>query len=177
MIYQPAEDSHLLARTLARFVRSRSLLDMGAGSGILSEAALNAGASSVCAVDVNPEVIEFLKLKRLPAIQSDLFENVTGRFDVIVCNPPYLPDDTREDHESKVALAGGKQGDELTLRFLKQAPKHLAQGGIILLLLSSLTTKERILALLKKLKYVHTLVAEQKLFMEWLEVWEIKRQD
>ncbi len=173
MIYQPAEDSFLLARTLARFVRSRSVLDMGAGSGVLSEAAFNAGASSVLAVDVNPEVIDFLKLKRIPAVQSDAFTSVKGCFDVIVCNPPYLPEDTREDPESKVALAGGKQGDEFTLRFLKQAPQHLEEGGIILLLLSSLTPKDRILPLLKKLKFKHEIIATRKLFMEQLEVWKL----
>lgn len=176
MIYQPAEDSFLLARTLSKFVRGHSVLDVGTGSGVLSEAAFNAGASSVLAVDVNPEVIDFLKLKRIPAIQSDIFENVEGRFDVIVCNPPYLPEDSREDPESKVALAGGKRGDEFTLRFLKQAPQHLEEGGIILLLLSSLTPQDKILPLLKKLKFKHGIIATQKLFMEQLSIWKINQR-
>ena len=177
MIYQPAEDTYLIARTLARFVRGRSVLDMGAGSGFLIEAALNAGASSAMAADINPEVIEILRLKRLSAVQSDLFENISGCFDVIVCNPPYLPDDTRENPESKVALAGGKHGDEVTLRFLKQAPRHLTQGGIILLLLSSLTPKSRIIPLLKRQRLSHEVIATHKLFMERLEVWKITRSE
>ena len=175
MIYQPAEDTYLIARTLARFVRGRSVLDIGAGSGFLTEAALNAGASSVIATDINPEVIEILRLKRLSAVQSDLFENISGCFDVIVCNPPYLPDDTRENPESKVALAGGKHGDEVTLRFLKQAPQHLTEEGILLILLSSLTPKSRIILLLKRQRLQHEVIATQKLFMERLEVWKIMR--
>jgi methylase of polypeptide subunit release factors len=45
----------------------------------------------------------------------------------------------REDKESALATTGGKQGDELILKFLKQAQKHLTKKGIILLVLSSLT--------------------------------------
>ncbi len=174
MVYIPAEDSYLFAHVLARFVKGKAVLDMGAGSGILSESALNAGASSVCSVDIDPEAIELLRLKRLIAIESDLFEKVSGLFDVILCNAPYLPEDSREGAEGKVAIVGGKRGDELILHFLKQAQKHLSPNGCILLLLSSLTPKVHILALLKKQKMKHEVVAEKRLFFETLEIWEIK---
>ncbi len=173
MVYIPAEDSYFFAHILARFVKGKVVLDMGAGSGILSEAALNARASSVCSVDIDSEAVEFLRLKRLTTIESDLFEKVSGLFDVILCNAPYLPEDSREGAEGKVAIVGGKRGDEFILRFLKQAQNHLAPDGCILLLLSSRTPRERILALLKKQKMKNEVVAEKKLFFETLEVWKI----
>jgi release factor glutamine methyltransferase len=169
----PAEDSYLLARTLARFARGASVLDMGAGSGVLSETALTAGAASVCAAEIDSDALALLKLKHIPCIQSDLFEKIKGRFDIIVCNAPYLPRDKREDRESALATTGGRRGDEFILRFLKQAPRHLNQGGSILLMLSSLTPKKRILALLEKQGMRHALVATHKLFIERLEVWKI----
>ena len=175
MIYHPAEDSRLLARALVSYVEGKKVIDIGAGSGVLSEAALHAGASSVCAVDIDSEVIDVLRLKRLTFIQSDLFENVSGSFDIIVSNPPYLPEDKREGVEGKTAIVGGKRGDELILRFLKQAPHHLSSDGVILLLLSSLTPQKRILELLKKQKLTHKIIAEHKLFFERLEVWKIIR--
>lgn len=174
-MYAPAEDSYLLARTLARFVRGKSVLDVGAGSGVLSEAALTAGAASVCAADIDSDAVSVLKLKRIPCVQSDLFEKITDCFDIIVCNAPYLPEDKRESAEGTTAIVGGKRGDEFIIRFLKQAPRHLHEGGSILLMLSSLTPKERIRALLRKQCLNAEIVASQKLFFEQLEVWKIAR--
>lgn len=176
MIYTPADDSFLLAHALKSRVTGKSVLDMGAGSGILSETALKAKAKSVSAADIDPEVIAYLKKKygrSIQVIHSNLFQNVRGSFDIIVCNPPYLPDDVREDVESKRVTTGGKKGDEWILRFLKQAPQHLAKNGTILLLLSSLTPRKKILALFKRQKFTQKVIAEKRLFFEKLEVWEI----
>lgn len=173
MIYEPAEDSYLLADVVGKTARGRSFLDMGAGSGIQSETALKSGATSVLTVDVDPEVVLLLKKKGIPALKSDLFSHVLGRFDLIAFNPPYLSLDSREDIESQRVTTGGKRGDEIILQFLKQAPKHLAEKGVILLLLSSLTPKKNILALLKKQKMKYEVVAEKKLFFEKLDVWKI----
>ena len=133
MIYTPSEDSFLLARALVLYVKNKTVLDMGAGSGIQTETALKTGAVSVCAVDINTEAITQLtkkKLKNVTVVQSNLFTHISESFDLIVFNPPYLPRDTREDKESAKATTGGKHGDEIILRFLKQAPKHLTKEEI-----------------------------------------------
>ncbi len=173
MIYEPAEDSYLLEKEVERFSKGKSFLDMGSGSGIQSLAAKKAGAKSILAVDVNPEVISYLKKNKIPCQQSDLFEKINGEFDLIAFNPPYLPEDEREDSESRIITSGGKKGDEIILRFLEQAVKHLEKNGIILLLVSSLTPQKKIGALLKKLRLRKKIIAEEKLFMEELEVWKI----
>lgn len=174
-MYQPAEDSLLLVSVVEKSVRGKSFLDIGAGSGIQSEFARKGGSASVLAVDIDAECVRLLKKKEISVVQSDLFSHVSGVFDVIAFNPPYLPLDVREDAESQRATTGGKRGDEIIVHFLRQAPKHLAEKGVILLVVSSLTPKKRILALLKKQKMKQKIVASQKLFFEKLEVWEITK--
>ncbi len=175
LIYQPAEDSYLLESVIKLYVKDKSVLDMGSGSGILAESALRNGAKSVTAVDINQDSIKILKNKKINAIKSNLFEKVhkSKKFDIILFNPPYLPEDKREDKVSSLATTGGKRGDEIIIKFLEQAPKHLNNGGIILLLLSSLTPQDKILKLIGKQSLKHKLIASKKIFFEELFVWEI----
>ena len=175
MIYQPAEDSYLLEKQVKRFASSKTFLDMGAGTGIQSKAAIKSGASSVLAADINQESIKYLKKQNISTIKSNLFSNIKSNFDLIAFNPPYLPKDKREPPASQLATTGGKHGDEVILRFLKQAPLRLNKNGIILLVISSLTPKTRILQLLKKLKLKKQILSSKKLFMEKLDVWKIKK--
>lgn len=176
MIYEPVEDSQLLARIVRHSVRGKSFLDVGTGSGIQSEAALAGKARSILAIDINPQAVAQVKKKGIPAKVSDLFSSVTGTFDVIAFNPPYLPADEREDAESQQVTTGGKYGDELVYKFLSHVKNYLKPNGICFLLLSSLTPRTRIQSLLKKKGLSHVQVAKEKMFMESIEVWKITRQ-
>lgn len=175
MIYSPAEDSYLLEAQIKNYAKGKSVLDMGSGSGILAKAALDSGAKSVIAVDINKESIEHIKSLGIHSIKSDLFKNVKGKFDLVIFNPPYLPEDKNEDKESRLATTGGKKGDEVIIQFLNQASKHLAHNGKILLLLSSLTPRGRITSILKKNNLNKKIISSCSLFMESLEVWEISK--
>ncbi len=179
MIYTPREDSFLLTKHLSRCVKNRSFLDMGSGSGIQSDTALKFKAKSITASDINEESIKLLKNKfkssqKIKIIKSNLFSKIKGKFDVIAFNPPYLPEDKREDAASARATTGGKHGDEVILQFLKQAPKHLNKTGTILLIVSSLTPQNKINNLLKKLKLKKTIIDQCTFFMEILELWRLK---
>ena len=107
MIYTPREDSFLLERFVKERVKGRNVLDVGCGSGIQIKAVLKGGAKSVAGIDVDEESLAFCVSKGLNVVKSDLFENVKGRFDLIVFNPPYLPEDDREDVESSKITSGG----------------------------------------------------------------------
>ncbi len=174
MIYEPREDSYLLESEVKKCARTKKVLDMGSGSGIQAQAAISAGAESVLAVDIDAESVKHLKKEGLTVKKSDLFDNVEGKFDLIIFNPPYLPQDSQEDKQSRKATTGGKEGDEVIVNFLKKASAHLENQGIILLLVSSLTPKKEIEKLLKTKKMKKTIIAKQKLFFELLEVWKIK---
>lgn len=173
MIYTPAEDSYLLEKYVKKYSKNKSFLDMGSGSGIQIKSALSAGASYVLASDINQEVINKLKSENFNAIQSDLFKNIKEKFDIIAFNPPYLPKDKQEDKESALATTGGKRGDEIILKFLKQAKNHLNKEGFILLIISSLTPKNKIINLLNDLSMSYKLLETKKIFFESLEIWKI----
>ncbi|MEK6915862.1 MAG: HemK2/MTQ2 family protein methyltransferase [Nanoarchaeota archaeon] len=177
LVYQPAEDSFLLEKLISKYSKNKKVIDIGTGSGILAIKALKSGASSVTAVDLNKDAVKEIKSnnKSIKTIQSNIFSKVKGKFDLIICNPPYLPHDSREDKESSLATSGGKKGDEFILKFLRQAKSHLKENGIILLLFSSLTPRDRINKLLEKLNSKSKIVASKNLFFEKLEVLELKQ--
>ncbi len=138
MIYDPREDSYLLQKYIKKYARG-NVLDMGTGSGILAQEAQKY-AQTVLAVDINPECIEHVRKKGMSAHVSDLFEGIEPQqFDLIMFNPPYLPEEPKEPADSALATTGGKKGHETIERFLRQAKKYLAPTGKILLAFSSLS--------------------------------------
>ncbi len=175
LIYLPAEDSYLmqeiLEKELKRSLRKNSelkFLEIGIGSGIQLECAKKIGVENIFGVDINKEAVTLCKKNNFNVWKSNLFSKIKEKYDIIVFNPPYLPLDKREDKESRIATTGGKLGGELINKFLKQAKKHLEKNGKIFLLISSLT-KGIDWQNWKKKK-----LAEKKVFMETLEVWELE---
>lgn len=78
-------------------------------------------------------------------IQSDLLRGLVRLFDVIVCNPPYIPSKYKDtldssvlEHEPNKALFAGKDGNDFYKRILtdKEAFRHLKPGGYIVFELS-----------------------------------------
>ena len=175
MIYEPAEDSFLLASVVKKFSKDKYVLDMGSGSGVIALAAKENGARDVLAADINEEAVKHIQDKGVNAIQSNLFEKIKGKFDVIAFNPPYLPRDENEDKESSLITSAGKEGDEIILHFLKKAPKYLNPNGKIFLLISSLTPKARINILMNKLSLSSEIIASEKIFFEELYVLRIEK--
>ena len=115
-VYEPREDSFLLAE----FVEKEShgeVLDMGTGSGIQALLASRT-AKAVTGVDIKKKAVKTAEInakangvKNVIFKQSDLFEHVSGHFDVIIFNPPYLPEKKGPDEDS-VHWAGGENGRE-----------------------------------------------------------------
>jgi len=97
-VYPPREDSELLLRWLPRLLKPGDrVLDMGTGSGVLAVAAAKL-ARSVVAADISARAVKATRaagkgMKNLRVVRSDLFSGVTVKFDVILFNPPYLPQD------------------------------------------------------------------------------------
>ncbi len=169
MIYEPQEDSLLLVSCLPSSLQGR-ILDVGCGSGVLSIEARSRGGD-VLSLDIDPAVVKHAKILGLNVLQSDLFENVSGKFDWILFNPPYLPLDEAEDEESRRVTTGGKHGHELLERFLKDAKKFLKKDGKILLVVSSLTGNVDVL--FKKYRFNVKKLKEESHFFERLIVYEL----
>ena len=132
-MYKPDLDSFLMLSAIKTLdLRGKSALEVGCGSGIIS-LELQKRFETVVAVDINKESVDFAKSKGVDARVSDLFENVKGKFNLIVFNPPYLPCEDEDDRENCC-------GDgEVIERFVSDAPGFLDDGGVILLLVSTLT--------------------------------------
>ena len=167
-IYQPSDDSHFFADFLKKYLSSHkpqitNHLDMGSGSGILAETTSKfINKKNILVADINSESIKLLKQKGFKSIKSNLFEKIKEKFDLITFNAPYLPLDKREPKNSQLATTGGKHGDEISIKFLKEAKKHLNKNGKIFLLISSLTPTNKIK------KFNPKIVARKKLFFEQL---------
>ncbi len=176
-IYQPSDDSYLLQKVLKSFLRNKkktlNILDMGSGSGIQAETAIKKGFKNTLAVDINPLAVENLVGKQINAVRSNLFSKIKQhKFDLIIFNAPYLPDDPREPKDSKLATTAGKEGYEIINKFLKQATPQLNKDASILLLFSSLSKPKKILKHAKDLGYNYKLLEKQKIPFEELYVYE-----
>ena len=150
---------------------------MCTGSAILAQTFQKKGYENILAVDINNQAVTNAKKQKIKAMQSNLFSKIKNKkFDLIVCNPPYLPTDPKEPIDSQLQTTAGKKGYELIIKFLTQAKNHLNPDGKILLLFSSLSKPKIILSHAKNLKYEYKLLATRKLFFEELFVYEFSRK-
>jgi release factor glutamine methyltransferase len=81
---------------------------------------------------------------RVRVQRGDLFDGLEnaglgGAIDLVVCNPPYIPERRLEsdwayllEHEPREAFDGGPYGLDIYLRVLREAPRFLRQGGMLL---------------------------------------------
>jgi ribosomal protein L3 glutamine methyltransferase len=143
--------AELIEERLAPWIeadRVESILDLCTGSGCIGIACAYAFPQArVDLVDISSDALEVARenifrhdLKgRVRAIESDLFEQLQGcRYDVIVCNPPYvdaptmaaLPDEYQ--YEPVLGLAGGREGLDVVERVLQRASVHLHRRGILI---------------------------------------------
>ena len=148
-VFQPISDSHMLADVLRNETlhgESR-VLDLCTGSGLLALTAARRGVRDVTAVDVSRRSVLTVRLNarlngvRVRALRGSLFEPVAGeRFDVITCNPPYVPAERDElpRRGPERAWDAGRDGRVVLDRLLAEAPAHLNPGGRLLVTHSSL---------------------------------------
>ncbi|MCZ7363041.1 MAG: methyltransferase, partial [Candidatus Methanoperedens sp.] len=96
-VYEPAEDSFLLADAALSEVRnSDRVLEVGCGSGIISAVIKANTKASVVGIDINPFAARCSKENGIEVIRGDLLSCITGEFDLIIFNPPYLPTNEME---------------------------------------------------------------------------------
>jgi len=147
------------------------LLELGAGSGIHLETASKLGIKkeNIFSSDINIRAVNHCDALGFNCIHSDLFENIDGKFDLIIFNPPYLPEDKKEPKDSQLATTGGKKGDEIILKFLRQAKNCLTRDGKIFLITSSLSPKISF----EEFGYREKEIGCENLFFERLCIFEI----
>jgi len=122
--------------------QSLNVLDLGTGSGCIGLAlALEEKNLNVTLSDISLDALEVARKNtqnlgtKVKLIHSDLFKEIKGKFDIIVSNPPYIPEqETVDDMVSKepsVALYGGFLGTEFYERIIKEIKPFLNERSLI----------------------------------------------
>lgn len=173
-VYAPSEDSYLMLNTISRVpLQGKKVLDIGTGSGILALFCAVRGAQ-VTATDLDTSALESTQRSakvlglNLKTIKSDVFSEITERFDLVLFNPPYLPSSKFEDG----AVDGGIKGAMLSKRFLEELINHLKPEGEALLVVSSLNEPASLIEPYQRFEF--TVLARQSLFFEELQVLRIR---
>lgn len=143
----PRPETEHLVEAVVESVGERAprILEIGAGSGCVAVSlACERPDAHITATDIRCGNLELARRNavrheveaRIAFIESDLFERVSGAFDIICSNPPYVaePDwpklsSTIRDYEDRAALVSGPDGLDCIRRLIARAPEHLNPAG------------------------------------------------
>lgn len=144
----PRQDTEGLVEKVLSLTRgTERVLDLCTGSGCIAiSLKKHKDTLQVSAVDISSKALQVAKknAENLQAdvtfIESDLFDKVTGTFDVIVSNPPYIQSDVIKtlmpevkDNEPLLALDGREDGLYFYRKIIKEAKNYLNTQGILCL--------------------------------------------
>jgi release factor glutamine methyltransferase len=167
-MYVPSDDTFLLADCIREY-SGRWALEIGVGSGILLNL-LEKNFANVAGSDIDLRALEHCRGRSGAMLACcDAASAFAGRFDLIVSNPPYLPDDKVKD----TTVHGGPKGIETTIHFIQSALPLLAHGGKMLLVVSSLADSSALDQLVTEKKMRKKVVKEKRMFYETLSVVEL----
>ncbi|MDD5022562.1 MAG: methyltransferase [Candidatus ainarchaeum sp.] len=183
-VYPPSEDSFLLAKH-SKTLKGK-ILDIGCGCGIQSLInAKNNPENKILGIDKSKIAVENSifnansnNLKNAKFLESDLFSNVSGTFDAIIFNPPYLPTSEKEVLNSVENLAydGGEDGRKVLDIFLNKFSDYLNKKGTLLLLHSSLNNPEKTIEFLDSMSFSTSILSRESFFFEKLFVIKSTRR-
>jgi release factor glutamine methyltransferase len=161
-VYAPGEDSQLLVDVMEKtgLARGRRVADLCTGSGVVAIAASEQGATEVTAFDICPRAVHYA---RANAAAADVEVEVHlgswargvefGPYDLVVCNPPYVPHDPSIDGLQLPSHLGparawdaGYDGRLVLDPLCRAATELLADGGTMLLVQSEFAGPRQTLA-------------------------------
>ena len=124
----------------------KNILDLCTGSGCIGiSLALNYPSAQVICSDISAPALEVAKQNaatykaKINFVESDLFNNLQGKFDLIISNPPYIKENDIQTlsaevkQEPRLAQIGGKEGTEIIEKIIQNAPKFLNPCGLLAL--------------------------------------------
>jgi len=150
----PRPETELLVEEALAFIKPQmTVLDLCTGSGCIAAAIAGAGEYNVTAVDVSADALALAKENgeglNINFIQSDLFSEIKGLFDVIISNPPYITSaemdtlsSTVLDYEPYLALHGGIDGMDIYRKLIPESLEFLKPGGALFLEIGPVAVKD-----------------------------------
>ncbi len=154
----PRQDTEILVEYILNIMDEKkeyTIIELGTGSGCISLSLANyfKGKVSIYGVDINDEALkiakknlEDLKLEnKVKLLKGDLFQGIESlqlekKVDIIISNPPYIPNKTIEGLQDEVkkyepieALDGGEDGLNFYRRIIPESRKYLKKSGLVAL--------------------------------------------
>ena len=143
------EEALLCALPMAQSKRPITIADVGTGSGCVAiSLAKRLPQATVVATDISPDALEVARqnierhdvANQIHLHEGDLLSNYDGKLDLIVSNPPYVPNGEVPGlqpevalHEPSTALGGGSDGLSIIRRLMEQASEQLAPKGALMI--------------------------------------------
>ena len=173
LLYLPSDDSIFLSNIVNDY-HGQLALEIGTSSGtIFRELSKNFSIVIGTDIDFNSLKLSLMMSKNDRLICCDAataLHNV--KFDLIVSNPPYLPN--AMNHTDKT-VDGGPTGIEVSIHFLTSAIDKLNNNGKILILVSSQSDKRILERFISKNNLIKKQIAQKDLFYETLQIIELSR--
>ena len=180
-VYEPAEDSRLLAETAAEAVAAdERVLEVGVGSGYVAATVREATGAVVVGCDISPDACAAARESGVEVVRADLTAPfAAGSADVVLCNPPYLPTPPEREWDDPLeyALSVGEDGRRVVRPFLDDIGRVLRPDGRAYLLVSSLTGLDAVRELATAAGLEARERAEESFPFERLVVLEITLSD
>ena len=146
----PRPETELLVEQAIRTIdKGNKVLDLCTGSGCIAITIAKECRHlnlAVTASDISPDALQLaqknasLNGTNITFVESNMFENIQGQFDLIICNPPYIKHDDIENlqpevknYEPILALDGGATGLDFYRILAEEAHKYLTPNGTLLL--------------------------------------------
>lgn len=141
----PRQDTECLVENVLPYADGKKILDMCTGSGCIIISLKKLVETADCTgADISKKALEVAKKNaasnkaEVYFVESDMFENINEKYDIIVSNPPYirpeviktLEPEVRE-HDPMLALDGGEDGLMFYHILAKEGKKHLASSGMM----------------------------------------------
>ncbi|SFG02127.1 release factor glutamine methyltransferase [Novosphingobium sp. CF614] len=173
-VFSPAyfTDSEWFAIEVARIVQSRSLLDIGTGTGIVALAAARGGAN-VTATDINPAAIENARINfaehavDIPVFGGDVYGALPEprTFDFIFWNHPFNMGTNPE--EDNLSLCGFDYEYRGLRQFIQESRQYLAPEGRLILGTSTFAEVSRIEALAAEVGMETRILQRKQTPLQW----------
>ena len=167
--YQPAEDTFFLADHIED-EKGKTALDIGTGTGFLAKI-LSGSFDLVIGTDLN---INSLRQQAAPIrnrICCNAADVFSKKFDLIICNLPYLATDEIID----IATDGGTEGFEIPAQIIKSALPCLNKSGKFIFVTSSLSNYQKLIDMINSQGFRARILARKKLFFEELILVQVTR--